>query len=423
VRDRETARRTLLYCYVGREYILSFVLAFLFFFFIFFVNQILVLAQRILLKNVRLTDVLLLVIFSIPQFLMYTMPFSSLASACMVIGNLSSQNETLAIRSSGIHIRHLFIPIIAISLVLSASTLLIADRMIPYTTDLYKELYSKILQSVPTLELESYSSARFGKRVISNGAVEGNIINDVLVFDDTDSRDSRVISATRGEITLLDIDRYLYRLDLENPQIMITDSASLDSYTLAKADSMSLYLDLSSTASGFVTITPSQMSISQLREAADNRLSEQNSLVEQWRSNLSRDAESLGRELYLIEKDQSGDNKKAFGYAKSVDALKDETSFSFYYQYYRSELQKKIALSLACTFLVFIAFPISFFRVKSGRLIGFGLSMLVAVAYWFFIYYMHVRAISSPINPAWYLWAPNALVFVVGMVLILKVRK
>ena len=46
-----------LYGYVGKEYFLSFLVAFVFFFFIFFVNQILVLAQKILLKNVMLSDV------------------------------------------------------------------------------------------------------------------------------------------------------------------------------------------------------------------------------------------------------------------------------------------------------------------------------------------------------------------------------
>ena len=162
MRRRGIERHTLLYWYVGREYVFSFIVAFLFFFFIFFVNQILVLAQKILLKNVQIADVILLVVFSIPQFLMYTMPFSSLASASMVIGNLSSQNEILALRSSGVHVKHIFRPILVVSLVLSAATLMIADWMIPYTTALYKDLYAKILESMPTLELDSYSSTRFG---------------------------------------------------------------------------------------------------------------------------------------------------------------------------------------------------------------------------------------------------------------------
>ena len=413
----------LLYRYVGREYIFSFIVAFMFFFFIFFVNQILVLAQKILLKNVNVMDVIMLVIFSIPQFLMYTMPFSSLASASMVIGNLSSQNEILALRSSGVHIRNIFMPILAVSVVFSFATLMIADRMIPYTTELYKELYAKILQSVPTLELDSYSSTKFGKRIISNGLVEGNVLHDVVIFDDTNSRDSRVISASEGRITVIDIDRFLYRIDLENPEIMITDSSSLESYSLASASSMYLYLDLSSTASGFVNITPSQMSIRQLMDAAEERLSEQESIESQRLSNISYHAQELGDILFDIEHGVDGEVKDALEEASDLADARRKQGFSFYYQYYRSELQKKIALSLACTFLVFIAFPISFFRVRNGRLLGFALSMFVACGYWFFIYYMHVRAIQSPLHPAVFMWLPNLVVFAAGLILLWRTRK
>ncbi|MBQ3729403.1 MAG: LptF/LptG family permease [Spirochaetales bacterium] len=412
----------LLYRYVGKEYILSFIVAFLFFFFIFFVNQILVLAQKILLKNVRVMDVIMLVIFSIPQFLMYTMPFSSLASASMVIGNLSSQNEILALRSSGVHVRNIFMPILVISLGFSFATLMIADMMIPYTTELYKDLYAKILQSVPTLELDSYSSTRFGKRIISNGLVDGNTLYDVVIFDDTSSRESRVISASKGSITVIDINRYLYRIDLEDPEIMITDSSSLESYSLASASDMELYLDLSSNASGLVSITPSQMSIRQLQAAAQERLSEQQSIEKQRITNISYNAVKLGEVLMDVEESGSGISS-ALNYAEDLADARRSQGFSFYFQYYRSELQKKIALSLACTFLVFVAFPISFFRVRNGRLLGFALSMFVACAYWFFIYYMHVRAIQSALHPAVFMWLPNAVVFIAGIVLLWRTRK
>lgn len=419
---RKRGNYWLLYRYVGKEYILSFIVAFLFFFFIFFVNQILVLAQKILLKNVRVMDVIMLVIFSIPQFLMYTMPFSSLASASMVIGNLSSQNEILALRSSGVHVRNIFMPILVISLGFSFATLMIADRMIPYTTELYKDLYAKILQSVPTLELDSYSSTRFGKRIISNGLVDGNTLYDVVIFDDTNSRESRVISASKGSITVIDINRYLYRIDLEDPEIMITDSSSLESYSLASASDMELYLDLSSNASGLVSITPSQMSIRQLQAAAQERLSEQQSIEKQRMTNISYNAVKLGEVLLDVEESGSGISS-ALSYAEDLADARRSQGFSFYFQYYRSELQKKIALSLACTFLVFVAFPISFFRVRNGRLLGFALSMFVACAYWFFIYYMHVRAIQSALHPAVFMWLPNAVVFIAGIVLLWRTRK
>lgn len=423
MRRRGIERHGLLYWYVGREYVFSFIVAFLFFFFIFFVNQILVLAQKILLKNVQISDVLLLVVFSIPQFLMYTMPFSSLASASMVIGNLSSQNEILALRSSGVHVKHIFMPILVVSLFLSVATLMIADRMIPYTTALYKNLYAEILQSMPALELDSYSSTRFGKRVISNGMVDGNVLYDVMIFDDSDSRESRVITATEGRIIVLDIDRYLYQIDLENPQIMITDSSMVEEYSLASASSMTIYLDLSSNASGYVNITPSQMSISQLRELAAGKYDEQQSILLQRQNSISSAAQNLGESLFLMDRDEHPKIQSVFKQVSNLEQSREYKAFSFYYQYYRSELQKKMALSLACTFLVFIAFPISFFRVKNGRLIGFGLSMFVACAYWFFIYFMHVKAISSAIHPAFFLWAPDAVVFLTGLVLLWRTRK
>lgn len=412
-----------LYEYVGKEYFLSFLVAFVFFFFIFFVNQILVLAQKILLKNVMLSDVLMLVVLSIPQFLMYTMPFSSLASASMVIGNLSSQNEVLALRSCGIHTGRIFVPIVGISLLLSISTLFIADRMIPYTTERYRDLYAQVLERVPTLELESYSSTTFGNMVISNGLVDKNEVHDMLIFDDSDPNNSRVVFADKGSFSVVDIDRFIYRIDMENPQILATDSTSLESYSLAKASSMTMYINLSSQTGANVNITPSQMSIRQLMTLTNERREENDSLKAQKAEDVRRLTSSVAEELFSLEDGKTIDAGSLYRRVNDVVERQDRRSFSFYFQYYRTELQKKIALSFACTFLVFIAFPISFFRVKNGRLLGFGLSMLIACMYWFLLYYMHTRAIMTSLHPAIFIWFPDALVFFMGVVLLLKLRK
>lgn len=413
-----------LYRYIGREYLLSFLVAFVFFFFIFFVNQILVLAQKILLKNVMVSDVLMLVVLSIPQFLMYTMPFSSLASASMVIGSLSSQNEVLALRSCGIHTGRVFVPIVALSLLLSVSTLFIADKMIPYTTEKYRDLYAQVLERVPTLELENYSSTKFGDLVISNGLVDRNEVHDILIFDDSNPNDSRVVVADKGSFSVVDIDRFIYKIEMDAPEILITDPSSVESYSVAKASSMTMYLDFSSQSEANVSITPSQMSIRQLASLTQEKRSENESLMAQKDSEVRRLTGAVAQSLFDV--DDEGSTVDAYALQRRVDDVNERNgrrSFSFYFQYYRTELQKKIALSFACTFLVFIAFPISFFRVKNGRLIGFGLSMFIACMYWFLLYYMHVQAIKTPLHPALFIWFPDALVFVIGIVLLLKLRK
>ncbi len=130
---RNVSTYAILRRYVLREFLLSLLVAFLFFFFIFFINQLLLFAQRILLKNVDIWAVVKLVGLSVPQILLYTIPFSTLSAASMVIGDLSERNEILALRASGISLRKMFEPIAIMGLVLALCTFLVADVLLPYS--------------------------------------------------------------------------------------------------------------------------------------------------------------------------------------------------------------------------------------------------------------------------------------------------
>ncbi|MCR5761539.1 MAG: LptF/LptG family permease [Sphaerochaetaceae bacterium] len=417
-------RYKLLSYYVGREYVLSFLVSFAFFFFIFFINQILVLAQKILLKNVELQDVLTLVILSIPQFLMYTMPFSSLSSASMVIGTFSSSNEITAMRASGISLTRIFMPIVIISLLFSSMTLIIADRMIPYTSQRYAELYISVLQKLPTLEFEDYGSVRFGDIVVSNGKVENGVIKDIIIYDGRDVSDSHAITAAEATVELVDATSFTYKINLKDARILITDRYSRKSYSSASASDMTLYMGLSSSSGVSFTLNPSQMSVSTLKELVDQYAPDTVSLTENYYSGLERSSRRLGKSLTVLEDDpDSIDYKNIVEDANSFIRKKNNKPVNFNFQYYLSELNKKFALSLACTVLIFMAFPISFFKIKYGRLTGFGLSIFVASLYWFFLYFMHTKAIMSYINPALFLWSPNVVVLICGLLLLWRLRK
>ncbi len=73
--------------------------------------------------------------------------------------------------------------------------------------------------------------------------------------------------------------------------------------------------------------------------------------------------------------------------------------------------------------LIFLTFSLSFFRVKHGRLIGFGLSMLVAVVYWYMLFFAQMQIFSVSFNPAYLIWAPNVLLFSLGVLLLLFTRR
>lgn len=402
-----------MYRHVGREYLLAFIVAFTFFFFIFFINQILLIAQRILLKNVDFLAVFRLILLSVPQFLLYTFPFSSLTASSMVIGDLSSSNEILAMRASGISMRRIFIPIIAISILFSCATFLTADKALPWSTRQYKTLYTELMRDLPTLELTSNSTNTIGERVMVNKEVSGSTVHDIILFDLANKGNSQVLSSPKGEVTLIDLQSFIYRLDLESPLIFTSEEQDISSWTLSEAEQAQFYLNFSGQVASLASALPSQLSIAELSE----RIATYRIALEEDRNVHTKKIIALEEERERTQVDQRGSLEA------KIAELQKNPPINFYYQYYRAELNKKYALSAACTMLIFLTFSLSFFRVKHGRLIGFGLSMLVAVVYWYMLFFAQMQIFSVPFNPAFLIWIPNVLLFSIGVFLLLLTRR
>ncbi|MHC1693345.1 MAG: LptF/LptG family permease [Sphaerochaetaceae bacterium] len=420
----DTSSFKILSRYVFHEFLLSFIVAFFFFFFIFFINQLLLLAQKILLKNIDIPSVFRLVSLAIPQILLYTLPFSSLTAASMVIGNLSSGNEILALRSCGISLRHVFMPIILVSLLLSGITYSVADILLPYSSQRYKTLYSELLQKLPTMELESYSVNKIGDKILVTGEVDDDGIHDIVLFDVSKNTSSQVISASSGTMDLIDLQHMLYRLDLKDPVMLGTDGRLSDDFSLADAESMSYYLDFSDEVTRFTDISPSQMSSRDLLDAIEIR---KNDVDSESASRISRTTvlrTELADTLRSLEYSSSPIKQlvQVSELSEELDSITRQRSVNFYLQYYRAELHKKMALSAACFFLVFITFPLSFFKIKYGRLFGFGLSLFVACFYWFMLFFAQTKILDIPFNPGFLIWAPDAIVFFAAGALLLKLR-
>ena len=91
-------RSGLLTRYVAREFLLSVLVSFLFFFSIFFINVLLVTATDIMAKQVPLGDVALLVLYSLPQIIHLAFPFATLLGALMALGRLRADRSSLRCR-------------------------------------------------------------------------------------------------------------------------------------------------------------------------------------------------------------------------------------------------------------------------------------------------------------------------------------
>lgn len=407
--------------YAGREYLLSLLVAFAFFFFIFFVNQILLIAQKILVKNVSLSSVVKLVMLAIPQFLLYTFPFSSLTASAMVLGEFSTTGEILALRSSGISLRHLFAPICVLAFMLSGITLFTADVLLPVSSREYKKMYVQMMRDLPTIELSSYAANTIGDRVMTNGVAEGSTVNDLVLFSTRGTGNGRdeMISAPKADIRLDDPVSFIYSLTLQNPVIFSSDTQQRNKWNLAKAEEVRISLDFSNQIPSVTDTLPSQLSLEQLKTKSDekrvvleqDRFSQQANLMKEWNS------------LASMSEDERLDPSSFNNAWNEYRSAAKEQPISFYYQYYRAEMQKKLALSSACFLLVFLTFPLAYMRLKHGRLVGFGIAMLSSVVYWYLLFFAQLNIFKTALNPAFLIWMPDFILFVIGMVILWRMRR
>lgn len=399
-------------------------MAFAFFFFIFFINQILLIAQRILLKQVDYFAVFKLILLAIPQFLLFTFPFSCLAASSMVLGDFSANNEILAIRSSGISMKHVFLPIIILSMVISFVTYFTADVALPWSTKKYKELYAELMRDLPTLELSSNATNTIGDKVMVNQNVEGSTVYDILLFDTSSANTSQLLSSPKGEVSLYDLQNFIYQLDLEKPLILTSQQDG--QWSLSQAEQAQFFLNFSGQITSLASALPSQLSIKELQKnikVHGEALRRDEAAYREKYSQLQLEISHLAKQG---EQNQIGATKAVQDYNDLVgqlDLLKLKKPINFYYQYYRAELHKKLALSTACFMLVFLTFSLSFFHVKHGRLIGFGLSMLFSVSYWYMLFFAQMQIFQLGINPALLIWSPNLVFFISGILMLVHSRR
>jgi Predicted permeases len=187
------------FLYILSEMFFAFLICFGFFFFIFFVNQILLMAKEILTKRVPFDQVALLILFSLPTVIAMSAPFACLVGTLMTVGRLTSDNEILVMLSSGLSYKNIFFPAITVGIIISLLSFFTNDVLLPAGTVQFNKLWRKILVSTPALEMEANSVKRFKGTVIVTGGVKDNLIENLLIMDRTENGERRIIMANSAD--------------------------------------------------------------------------------------------------------------------------------------------------------------------------------------------------------------------------------
>ncbi len=403
-----------LFFYIIRETLFSFFIAFLFFFFIFFINQLLLMAEEILSKRVPLTQVILLIYYSLPAIIAMAAPFATLVGVLMAIGKMSSDNEILIMLTGGLSYRTVYIPTLLTGLVISLFSFFANDVLLPAGTIEFGKLYRSILLTTPALELRSHSVKRFKDTVIVTGAVQKNSISDLLIFDRTGQGERRIITAKNAELGSQN--PLSLNLSMTNGFIVTLKENIPSDYDYSFCDSLSYSILQKNITQNLALIGPREMSSTDVYREIQKKEVAQKELIDEKKRELSHHAfvlegllRSPSSKISLNQRALSTDNfiKEQNNFAESV--------FDRTLQLYRLEYYKKFSIPFGSLFFIFLALPLGLGAKKNGQSVGFGVGILIAVAYWGLLISGQTFGIRFGYSPFLAMWLPNGIVFLVGL--------
>lgn len=430
-RARGRSRFGVISRYIAKEFLFGFVVCFFFFFAVFFVNQILLMAEDILSRKAPVKDVLLLLVYSLPSIIAMSFPFAALVGALMAAGRLSSDSEMLALMAAGVAPRRSFVPFLVLGLLFSLVSFAMNDYFLPRGSIEFGKLSRKLVASTPALELKPWSSKRYKDITVVTGGMDGTTVKDLLIFDHSQAGTERVISAGEAKLSV-DERRNDVVLQLSDVWQQTVSSDESDRFEWARAQSMEYRISMRDEGQSAGALGPRDMPsvdlakvIVQKRSSLDQRIASRDRDIESARARL---ADSYEREAApQVEPQATAAAGPAFSWANSGSRLSPELSAMRSFgaappvdrtlQVYELEYDKKFSIPFGAICFVFLAFPLGLLARRSGRAVGFGVGMLVAVVYWALLLGGTTLGSRLGWSPFWSTWSPNIIVLVAGAAL------
>lgn len=417
IRSRRISKT--IFFYILKETFFAFLVCFLFFFFVFFVNQLLLMAGQILSKRVPLTQVALLVLYSLPSVVALAAPFACLSGTLMTIGRFATDNEILVLLSSGISYRNILYPALVVGTVISLVSFFTNDILLPAGTVQFVRLYRQVLISSPALEFGTNSVKRFQNTLLITGDVSGNTIKNIIIMDRTNDGERRLIVSK--EASLRDSGKQRVNIDLKDAFVQSGKENSRDSYDYAISSELSYSISQENAAQSVYTPGPREMSSVDVRREI---IQKENDL----KASLSQDMWQIAQGALFVEKvlregaERNEWNRlrsledELFSQLLSLSLKKNNRSLSLY----RLEFYKKFSIPFGALSFICLAVTLGLMAKKSGQTVGFIIGIIVSVIYWALLLTGQYAGTLFGFSPFWSMWMPNVISLAAGLILVVE---
>jgi lipopolysaccharide export system permease protein len=363
----------IIYRYIFKEIAYPFVIILGILTFVLLMGKILQIMDLVINKGVSLLSIIKIIFFLLPSFMMFTIPIALLISILIAMGRLSSDNELIALKSSGISLLQIFYPAAVASVLAFCFSILISYFLVPHSNFATKRLLFNIVRQNATINIkEKVFNSDFKDFLIyaDKIPVNKNYLEGVIVSDNRIINEPNTILAQKAYL-VSDPDSLTVKLRLENGSIH-TVSSDLKNYRKIDFASYDIYLSLAGT---FVNLDESLKSSTEMTMA----------------------------ELLKKMKEPGLDA-----------ALKRELSV---------EVHKKISIPLSCLLFGLIAVPLGIQSHRSIKSRGFAVGLII-VSVFYLLRIGGEALVEMGYLPAFIgVWTPNIIFAILGIILFYTVYR
>lgn len=319
----------------------------------------------ILNPDVPLGTVFAFMALVLPFSLTFTIPWGFLTALLLVFGRISADNELIALRSSGVSIPRLCIPVFILAVALSALCFWFNIEVAPRAEQQMTQAIVDITTKNPAalFRADTVVDQIPDKRIYIESK-KGDRLKNIIVFELTPGNEPlKMIFAKEGVLSP----------DPENSQLLLK---YYDAHFEQRSENEPR--DITKIRQGIVA-SEGVLPIS-LEE-----------FYKEYLTGRTLRSYTLGELITFIGEGADG---------RLLEAT--------------VELNKRFSASLACLAFALIAVPLGITTHRKETSVGFALSLAVAFTYFFFIIMADTFRSSPGAFPAALIWAPNVIFFTLG---------
>ena len=188
--------------YIFRELIPPFLINLVFLSLIFLLAQILEITNLVVNYKVSLKSVFLLIFFSMPDFLKFTIPMSVMMAVLLTFLKMASDKEIIAIKAGGCSIYHLLFPAFFFCAIGFSMTYALSVYGVSWSKESYKRLVSDIAAKGADAAIKERIFNDNIKDIIfyvNEVDVKKKMLYDVFIEDNRDEKNRSTVIAPRGK--------------------------------------------------------------------------------------------------------------------------------------------------------------------------------------------------------------------------------